>query len=63
MARVPWPPSRCRWSIGIPVLDEHADPLLHRLQKITPAHDHNDYERSASAAAPPMVNMMNPDGT
>jgi valyl-tRNA synthetase len=45
------------------VLDEHADPLLGTgCVKITPAHDHNDYEVGQRRGLP-MVNMMHPDGT
>ncbi len=45
------------------VLDHHADPLLGTgCVKITPAHDHNDYEVGQRCNLP-MVNMMNPDGT
>jgi len=45
------------------VLDEHADPLLGTgCVKITPAHDHNDYEVGERCHLP-LVNMMNPDGT
>jgi len=45
------------------VLDEHADPSLGTgCVKITPAHDHNDYEVSERCSLP-KLNMMNPDGT
>ncbi len=45
------------------ITDQHADPLLGTgCVKITPAHDHNDYEVGIRNDLP-MINMMNPDGT
>ncbi|HNO78209.1 MAG TPA: valine--tRNA ligase [Phycisphaerae bacterium] len=45
------------------ITDQHADPLLGTgCVKITPAHDHNDYEVGLRNDLP-MINMMNPDGT
>jgi valyl-tRNA synthetase len=45
------------------VCDQHADPLLGSgCVKITPAHDHNDYEVALRCKLP-MRNMMNANGT
>ncbi|NOX58986.1 MAG: valine--tRNA ligase [Planctomycetes bacterium] len=45
------------------ITDKHADPLLGTgCVKITPAHDHNDYEVGIRNELP-MLNMMNTDGT
>ena len=45
------------------ITDQHADPLLGTgCVKITPAHDHNDYEVGLRNNLP-MINMMNADGT